>query len=235
MIQKPAEQITERDIRRAFERLGPRAKYQFLCLRDNSGLQFQKFEGVFAESSFTQNSAATNTYQGIGLFVLASRFNHSCLPNAATPANEEEIVTLCATRDIMVGEEITFCYDSYTKMQNRRERHQTLEFVCDCKACLLGTPFQQLSDLRRRFCRGVQYLVHGVDLDGQKSSIIADPELKKAAENFRIPISARLIYNLLILCLLEAEGLMSDFMFERAFLAVVSISEQFGTASNLGL
>lgn len=69
--------------------------------------------------------------------------------------------------------------------------------------------------MRRIFIRGLQYLTLGVDMNGQKqdsiSPIIVDPKLKKAAEDFRIPLSSRLIYNLLILCLLEEEGFLDEF------------------------
>ena len=78
---------------------------------------------------------------------------------------------------------------------------------------------QQLSDMRRTLIRGLQYLTLGVDLNGQRqgsaSPIIVDSKLKKTAEDFSIPLSARLVYNLLVMCLLEEEGLLDDFMVER--------------------
>ena len=115
----------------------------------------------------------------------------------------------------MPGEEFTFCYNTDFECRNRYECHQALRLICDCKACLPGTAFQQFSDMRRIFIRGLQYLTLGVDMNGQKqdsiSPIIVDPKLKKAAEDFRIPLSSRLIYNLLILCLLEEEGFLDEF------------------------
>lgn len=73
--------------------------------------------------------------------------------------------------------------------------------------------------MRRTLIRGPQYLTLGVDLNGQRqgsaSPIIIDSKLKKAAEDFTIPLSARLIYNLLIMYLREEEGLLDHFMVER--------------------
>lgn len=50
---------------------------------------------------------------------------------------------------------------------------------------------------------------------GPVSPIIVDSKLKKIAEDFSIPLSARLVYNLLVMYLLEEEGLLDDFKVER--------------------
>jgi hypothetical protein len=60
---------------------------------------------------------------------------------------------------------------------------------------------QQLSGMRRRLTRGLQYLTDGVDLDKKRqssnSSIIVDREMKIVVETFGMPLSSRLIYVLL--------------------------------------
>lgn len=87
--------------------------------------------------------------------------------------------------------------------------------------------------------RGLHYLTLGVDLNGQRqgstSPIIVDSNLKKAAEDFRIPLSARLIYNLLSMCLLEEEGLLDDFMVERLYPGIMQIANSFQTESNASI
>jgi hypothetical protein len=87
------------------------------------------------------------------------------------------------------------------------------------KACRLGTSFQTLSDMRRTLIRGLQYLTLGVDVDGQQQRdarpIIFDAGLKKAADTMAIPLSARLIYNLLIMVLMEHEGVLDDLMIRK--------------------
>jgi hypothetical protein len=56
----------------------------------------------------------------------------------------------------------------------------------------------------------------GVDFDGRRQSwIIADAELKHAAESRRILISSRWVYALLKVFLLEEEGLLDDLMMQR--------------------
>lgn len=238
MIRKPHEQITEEDVRTAFQHLAPRAKEHFLHLRDNACVPFKYMNEAFAENSFAMDSIGPQAKISPvhGLFLLQSRFNHSCIPNSKVPTTKDEIVTSFATRDIMPGEEITFCYNTDFGCRNRYERHQALRFICDCKACLPGTPFQQLSDMRRIFIRGLQYLTLGVDLNGQKQDstlpIIVDPKLKKAAEDLRIPLSSRLIYDLLALCLLEEEGLLDDFMVERLKPGLLQTVSMFQTESN---
>jgi hypothetical protein len=70
--------------------------------------------------------------------------------------------------------------------------------------------------MRRTLIRGLQYLTFGRELDGQRhrseSPIIIDSQLKKAAEDLAISVSARLVYNLLVMLLLDEEELMNDFM-----------------------
>ncbi|KAF4627660.1 hypothetical protein G7Y89_g10494 [Cudoniella acicularis] len=261
VIRKPHQDITEGDVQAAFQQLTPSEKQQFLCLRDdNASRPFIYMTEACAENSFAIATSNSSTSSNInpattfhGLFLLHSRFNHSCVPNSKIPTNSTasggettDTIASFATRDIVAGEEITFCYNSDFEGRTRRERHEALRFTCDCRACLPGTSFQQPSDARRRLIRGLQYLTLGVDLDGRKQPddnnnnssaspttvIIADPDLKKAAEEFRIPISNRFIYNLLVVYLLEEEGLLDDFMSERLVPGIVLMVAWFGTESN---
>ncbi|KAI0852300.1 SET domain-containing protein [Daldinia vernicosa] len=232
IIPKPSDDITDEDVFAAFQRLTPTAKQQFLLLRDNAGGPFERINEVLAENSFALEANSEH-----GLYLLHSRFNHSCLPNAKVPECSGEIITMFAIRDIVAGEEITFCYNGDFECRTRRERHQALRFVCDCKACQLGTPFQQLSDVRRTFIRASDYLIRGVDIDGKRqnssSPIIADRKLKEAAESLSIPICNRMIYHLLAAFLLEEEGLLDYLARERLEPFMVAISPLFETESNV--
>ncbi|OTB18827.1 hypothetical protein K445DRAFT_364106 [Daldinia sp. EC12] len=231
VIPKLSQYITVEDLWAAFRQLTPADQYQFLLLRDNANRPFKLSKEAFAENSF-----ALPAKFGHGLFLVHSRFNHSCLPNATVPASRNDILTLVAIEDIMAGEEITFCYNNDFECRIRCERHKILRFVCNCKACLVGTLFQQLSDVRRRFIRGLIYLTAGAGIDGKSqdslSSVIADHRLKEAAENLSIPLSNRLIYLLLTLYLLEEEGLLDYLMRERFEPSVVVTSSLFQTESN---
>jgi hypothetical protein len=90
--------------------------------------------------------------------------------------------------------------------------------------------------MRRTLIRGLQYLTLGVDLNGQRqgsaSLIIVDSNLKKTAEDFSIPLSARLIYDLLVMSLLEEEGLLDDFMVERLHPGILQTTALFQIGSN---
>lgn len=236
IIQRPHTDITEEDVTLAFRKLVPRQKAQFLLLRDNGSRAFKSLNEAFAENSFSIATSDHNKAPAHGLFPLHSRFNHSCLPNSKIPTNNGEIISAFATQDIGAGEEITICYNTDFEGRTRHERHQALRFACNCRACLLGTPFQQLSDLRRRLIRGLQYLTLGVDLDGKRQSshapIIVDTKLRIAAETFSIPISSRLIYTLLTIFLIEEEGLLDDLMVERLSPSVFRTAGLFRLESN---
>lgn len=235
VLRKHHEEIREADVRTAFQQLKSGEKQQFLYLRDNASKPFSSMNQACGENSF----AISDDPPIHGLFLLHSRFNHSCLPNSKVPSslNGKEIISSFATRDIMAGEEITFCYETDFECRMRSDRHRELRFTCDCKACLPGTQFQQLSDLRRTFIRALQYLTVGSDLRGQRQGsdspfIIISSQLKKAAEDFSIPLSARLIYILLTMVLIEEEGLMDDFMVDRFHPGILAIANSFKTGSN---
>jgi hypothetical protein len=117
----------------------------------------------------------------------------------------------------------------------RDERHKDLEFICDCKACLPGL-FQKLSDMQRTLIRGLNFFLTGTDPIGARlkstSPIIFDPELRKEAEEFYTPLSARFLYNVLMMYLLEVEGLMDHFVFEGCNPTILKLSTLFRTESN---
>ncbi|KAI2602232.1 hypothetical protein GGR54DRAFT_531612 [Hypoxylon sp. NC1633] len=244
VIPKPHTEITDADISVAFQKLSPRQKQQFLLLRNNASSHFTKREHAFAENSFRimmpNSTGSLSNGPAHGLYLLHSRMNHSCIPNSTVPTTNGIIITSYATRDIPAGEEITICYGTGDgtdyEARTRQERMQALGFVCDCKACTLCTSFQQLSDLRRRFIRGLQYLLNGEDSDGQRlgsdSPIVIDPVLKNQAETRSIPVSSRLIYLLLIVFLLEEEGVLDDFMVERLRPIIDVVANMFKTESN---
>ncbi|KAN0069168.1 hypothetical protein V8E54_012797 [Elaphomyces granulatus] len=48
------------------------------------------------------------------------------------------------------------------------ERLHKLEIICDCKACIPGSLFQQLGDMRRTLIRGLNFLPAGADPIGQR-------------------------------------------------------------------
>lgn len=88
-----------------------------------------------------------------GVFELASRFNHSCLPNAqhVWKANRK-VMEVRAMSDIAEGAEITMSYLSPREfLQTHKVRQSTLQdrygFCCDCGAC--KGPEVKVRDSRR--------------------------------------------------------------------------------------
>lgn len=74
---------------------------------------------------------------GAAVFQSASRFNHSCNPNACFTWNSAlQKETIHAMRDIAAGEEITLSYCDMTHdKQLRAWELKHYGFVCDCRAC----------------------------------------------------------------------------------------------------
>ncbi|KAL4982942.1 hypothetical protein BDW68DRAFT_182059 [Aspergillus falconensis] len=217
-IRKPHDDITDKDVYAAFGELTSAEKRQFLLLRDNGTALFRNIRQAFEENCFRRAGADAESL-ALACYLIHSRINHSCVPNAKIPESKLETIRCFATRDITAGEEITFCYETDFVVRTRDERHRILRFVYDCEACRPGTSFQRPSDMRRTLLRGLQYLTLGQDPVGQtqpiSSWVIVDPKLKAAAERFEIPVSSRLVYDLLTAALLEEEGLLDDFMIGR--------------------
>ncbi|KAI0475957.1 hypothetical protein GGR56DRAFT_640448 [Xylariaceae sp. FL0804] len=221
-IRKPHEDITEADVRAALEQLSPAEQQQFMSIRDNAQRPFARMELALVNNSFRLSESP----EAHGLFPLYSRLNHSCIPNTKGPGSElelkEGVMTCHALCDISAGEEILITYNQHFGCWTRAERHRQLGFVCHCPACEIGTPFQALSDMRRTLIRGLQYLTLGVDFGPSPASpaspaspLIVDSKLKAAAEALAIPISTRLIADLLLFCLRDAEGILDDFHIKR--------------------
>lgn len=243
IIRKPNWQMNEQDISKAVQRLPTGQKAQFSSLRINGETPFKSFGQAFAGNSFLITSP--DGYDGNrgswahGCFILLSRFNHSCVPNAKVPTSggSGETLECRAVRDIAAGEEIMTCYNPNFEGKTREERQEeTLYaahmFSCKCEACTLGTAFQRANDLRRRLVRGLRYLSFGKDTDGSRQDgIVPDARLRRAAERFDVPLSSRFVYSLMLGGLLEAEGLLDDFMLEEIE-AGTSVADFMATPSN---
>lgn len=126
-----------------------------------------------------------------GIFIEASRINHACLPNAQNNWNESlQRLTIHATRDIDIDEEITIMY--LAERKNRAARQQKLlknfRFTCSCRLCSLPPSSQLSSDAR------LDEISRLDDLIGNETQAV------------RAPLQAlQRIHKLLKLC--EEEGL----------------------------
>lgn len=111
------------------------------------------------------------------------------------------------------GEEITYSYRFAFNGATTEERQQALAFDPKCNVCTLSLQMRLFSDMRRRLIRGLQILSR-VFGDGKYSAVIIDPVLRERGEMFEIPLSSKPIYKLLIILLLEQEGLLTDVLRE---------------------
>lgn len=81
--------------------------------------------------------------EGSGLYLLQSKINHSCVPNAqSTFPYSNDIVVLKATQIIQPGEEICISYlDECLLERSRHTRQKILKenyiFLCQCMKCQL--------------------------------------------------------------------------------------------------
>ena len=93
-----------------------------------------------------------------GIFPNASRFNHSCVPNAFFSWNEKsKALTIHAIIDIPSGQEIFLNYYSGDFLDTTIERQQELSnsynFECACSACHSATDLGMASEARRDLMR----------------------------------------------------------------------------------
>ncbi|KAF9894854.1 hypothetical protein FE257_004475 [Aspergillus nanangensis] len=228
-IPLPTAWLSGRLLAQTFARLPPRHQEQLLSL--HSPGSFTTVMEVFGQNSFISASqdAATGTEQYTCiLYILHSRFNHSCVPNIrAEFGNNMGGLQNFALRDIAVGEELVCSYyGTIYPGSFRHEREERLHFDCDCPACRPGTLFYELSEMRRTLIRGLCYLLYGRDIYAQEDAqedaqeerdtppIILDQTLRTAAENHSIPVPNRLVYVFLVAILLEEEGLPVDYIIE---------------------
>lgn len=81
--------------------------------------------------------------EGSGLYLLQSKINHSCVPNAQSHfPYSNDIIVLKAVQSIQPGEEICISYlDECQLERSRHSRQKILKenyiFVCQCPKCLL--------------------------------------------------------------------------------------------------
>ena len=116
----------------------------------------EQHEARIGEDKTVFSICMTNAMQveeGAGIFEIASRFNHACVPNACFCWDEEKKVeTIYAVHDIAQGEvrdfrtlflgcantrqEITLCYcDPFYDISMRKWELMHYGFECQCKAC----------------------------------------------------------------------------------------------------
>ncbi|TQD87401.1 hypothetical protein C1H46_027062 [Malus baccata] len=118
----------------------PEAEHNGGCHNENE-LDASRILSILDVNSLVEGGISSKTlgknsdYYGVGLWVLASFINHSCVPNARR-MHIGDYVMVHASRDVKAGEEITFAYfDVLSPLEKRNESCKTWGFRCNCKRC----------------------------------------------------------------------------------------------------
>ncbi|XP_017057223.1 SET and MYND domain-containing protein 5 [Drosophila ficusphila] len=115
-------------------------KVSDLPLPDADKAQLDKvIDGLYAKVGEFAGEFLNN--EGSGLYLLQSKINHSCVPNAcSTFPYSNDIVVMKALTPIQQGDEICISYlDECMLERSRHSRHKVLRenyiFVCQCPKC----------------------------------------------------------------------------------------------------
>lgn len=175
VILKPESAINVNDVETAFSSLTKAQKQQFLRMGVSANRSFVSKFDTFMRNRFNVGKSLDVEPDGQGMYLLCTRFNHSCVPNAATiigspPSILKYDQAIYAIKHIARGEEIAITYDaSFDYLTTEMRRSSGLwDFVCNCRACNVTDPFHHVSDMRRALLRGLYYLLTGVDPAGCK-------------------------------------------------------------------
>ena len=134
----------------------------------------------FAANTFEMGKSGKKVKRGV--FVIASRFNHSCVPNTHCAWNSgSKRLTIHAIIDIPQGEEIFINYHpkDYLKpaIERQRELSGNYGFVCDCPACQPGTDSGKASEARRQLMAGLNRMIDlnkNPDTQDQRQQLLAN-------------------------------------------------------------
>ncbi|ROV89455.1 hypothetical protein VMCG_10198 [Cytospora schulzeri] len=120
-----------------------------------------------------------DTGEDSGLFLLYSRINHSCSPNAHAHYNgTTERLTVHATRDIEAGEQVFVQYvdNACLPREQRQEQAKKFGFTCVCPTC---TADPVPGSLRGRMYQLEQGIMRYIDNDPDEA--VSMPELPSQA------------------------------------------------------
>ena len=188
-VQEPLSRYNKVTIKRGASEF---PQFQDLVCTANPPSDESRFETNNFEMGIDRNGGKT-----YGIFFQASRFNHSCIPNAYFAWNPEldngqGRLTIYAIQDIHASEEILINYrtkDCYKLKDARQaELNNHYGFVCDCPACRRqpGQQFGAKSDERRRRMQTLQAKIdRNWDLDTPSGREAKREIINKLIENLK--------------------------------------------------
>ncbi|KAF2753367.1 SET domain-containing protein [Pseudovirgaria hyperparasitica] len=250
VIKRPFNMIGPEDVDAAYRQLDSRKQALFKSLveyeRHQEGQKhfFPQVE-AFKRNQFDVSGQMHDYDQPIphaqGLFLISSRLNHSCIPNAVFPRIQPKTghgyrpAVLLALRPIAIGEEILFDYDPAHAYLTAKQRRAVpyWKFTCTCAACDDNYPQRVESDMRRALLRGLHYLIHRRDVP--ECSRLKPPVLQNATSGRPDPNTIAM-WQAISGYIAEAEGLamLAIYFFYEALKIMISVSGS-TAASNRGL
>lgn len=157
LVEKPffvvPKEYNQRTVLDGFEHmpLARRKQYmQLTCPNRWDDVHMTDVMRIFEANCFNIGNSAA-------MFLTATRFNHSCVPNTyySWSENRSEIV-FHAMIDMFENEEMTICYGNpFRTLIQRRYELRIYNFRCRCPACQIETPFGQASESRRLTMRAL--------------------------------------------------------------------------------
>jgi len=146
-----------------------RDKVKNLC-PDNCGVVKTNAKKLNAQKlylKFKSNAFVNTETEDFNLFITASRFNHSCLPNVgrdfSTDFDGHTIQRFFAIRDIQQGEELEICYNTEEEEYSRSNEERRLfysennDFLCTCCLCL-SQDFEKIDQVRQKIYRMIEVI-----------------------------------------------------------------------------
>lgn len=134
-------------IGRQVQRLNESQRTAFYALHNIHGGRHTRELGIARTNALPLGVDASEG----GIFLEASRINHSCRHNAQNTWNSETgQITIHVMRDVEAGEEITISYlaESATYAAAQAHLRSVFGFACACERCSLPEPERARSDAR---------------------------------------------------------------------------------------
>ena len=139
-----------------FDNLSHADQKLYLQLFDAQKSRMTRVTSIYYSNCYNLDSFRPDGKGGSAVGAIASRFNHSCVPNLQLSFNfDKNLMMFYAIRDIPRGKEVCTNYEKnvFDAAVNRRRRLQMYYgFTCQCEACLgpAKNEFWAKSDQRRR-------------------------------------------------------------------------------------
>lgn len=149
-----AEENEPSAIEREFAQLLKAEQKAYLKLFDAHKSRMTRVVSIYYSNCYNCEGFKLDGTGGSVLGAMASRINHSCIPNVQFSYHEtSNEMRFFAIRDIPRGKEVVSNYDKAVfDVAARRQRKQQMYygFMCTCEACVPRNEFWERSDERRK-------------------------------------------------------------------------------------